>query len=126
MEGDTMSALALVLAAGMVLGDGPGRTSGEVEQGLDLRGRWEGTYIAGIGQGGLMSREGIFGLDDLTDEGGGKLSSGRGKNRRLGIYRQDDDNLIFCIREAGKGRPTSFVPSEDQTLYILNRVKPRK
>jgi hypothetical protein len=101
---------------------GPPR-SGLVQQGLDIRGRWEGTCI-GIEQGRVISLEGIFCLDDLIDEGGGSLSSRLGMNRGLGIYRQDGDYLIFC--ESGKGRPTSFVPSDDKTLYILHRVKPRK
>jgi hypothetical protein len=82
--------------------------------------------MQGIGQGRLIIREGIFCIDDLTDEGGGKLSSGRGKKPWLGIYWQDGDYLIFGTREADKGYPTSFVPSDGQTLYTLHRVKARK
>ena len=36
------SALAMVLMAAMVPGNGPEMVSGEVEQGLDLSGEWEG------------------------------------------------------------------------------------
>jgi hypothetical protein len=40
-----MSALAMILVAAMGLpGDGSEKVSGEMEQGLDLRGTWEGTY----------------------------------------------------------------------------------
>jgi hypothetical protein len=36
-----MSAFVLLLAAGVVPGDGPGEVSAETERGLDLRGEWE-------------------------------------------------------------------------------------
>jgi hypothetical protein len=35
-------ALAMILAAGMTVGNGPEKVSGEVKQKLDLRGEWEG------------------------------------------------------------------------------------
>ena len=41
---DTMSALAMILTAVMAVpGNGPEKASGEIRQGLDLSGEWEGT-----------------------------------------------------------------------------------
>jgi hypothetical protein len=42
-----MSALAMVLAAGMAIGDGSEKVSGEVERRLDLSGEWEGVGVKG-------------------------------------------------------------------------------
>jgi hypothetical protein len=99
------SALAIILAAGMAVGNGPEKVSGEREQWLDLRGEWEGTLMHGIGQGSILIREGIWCLNNMTDEGRGELRVGRGESRWLGIYRQDGDRLIICNREARQGRP---------------------
>jgi hypothetical protein len=135
-----MSAFVLVLAAGVV-SSGPEVVSGEVEQRLDLRGKWEGTWVTPSdvapykviieknqfrwfypdGDGGCV-------YWDASDEGTGRLritwhhASGLG-----GIYRQDGDRLLICFR-IGEGRPTDFRfgRNPDQCVLTLRRIKPGK
>jgi len=130
------SALAMILAAGMTVpGDVPKEVSGEIEQGLDLRGEWEGTLDNGrkaktmsVHLSGTRIR---FTNDDesvsydhrIVDEGKNKL---RFNDKLPGIYRQDGARLNICYRCDGKGRPTSFRGGDGQVLLSLHRVKPRK
>jgi hypothetical protein len=135
-----MSAFVLILAAGMVLGDGPERVSGEVEQGLDLSGRWAGILRTDYGvtreveirdedQEVLIRRDGSlehYGWFGAWDEGAGRLSMVWRGEFWLGIYKQEDDQLTICIRLGSEVRPTEFTPGDWQNVFILRRVKARK
>jgi hypothetical protein len=130
-----MSTLVLVMAAGMVLGDGPQRVSGEVEQGLDLRGEWEGTWYwpCGLNDPMQLSRGtmtlasgGRGSTSVIADEGGGRCRFSIIHRLMLGIYEQDPDRVIICFREGGEERPVSFERTAEQHLLILHRVKPGK
>jgi hypothetical protein len=119
------SAFAMVLVAAMAVpGIGPEKVSGEMDQGLDLRGEWEALW---------WNDEGIiswFCFDalcfDVVDEGRGKLRATMWQGRQLGIYQRQGDQLNICLRDAEDGRPTSFKGGDGQDLFILHRVKPRK
>jgi hypothetical protein len=130
------SVLVLMAAVTVVPASGPEIVSGETEQGLDLRGEWEGvlcdkwggfcpvrmTTEVLVGQYSSNSGAYIRILTDVRDEGGGKFSM---KGWR-GIYRQDGPHLSFCFRGDSLGHPTDFRGGNGQTLAILHRVKPRK
>jgi hypothetical protein len=133
------SALAMVLTAAMAVpGNGPEKVSGEVEQGLDLRGEWEGTWrnpgwpgeaddlIYLSGTKFSISVKGspfISFYHTIVDEGDNKLRFSEGL---AGIYRQDGGRITICLRAADKGRPTDFQAGNGQHLITLHRVKPRK
>jgi hypothetical protein len=133
-----MSTLVLMLAAMAVPGNGPEMVSAEMEQGLDLRGKWESICLAGdnllfwaevtAGDITLSTPDGTMtNIWKVTDEGKGRLSV---KYHRtppvVGIYSRTDGHLLICEADLGKERPTSFKVVNGQTLYILHRVKPRK
>jgi hypothetical protein len=139
------SALAIVLTAAMAVpGNGPERVSGEMEQGLDLRGEWEGIWwhgsdCAGVAEwsdGMIMGRFGdspcflflFLNWCFIKDEGDGRClyENFPGDRDRLGIYEQDADRLVICIGRTDKRRPSSFTTGDDRHLLILHRVKPRK
>jgi hypothetical protein len=129
-----MSTFVLVMAAGMVLGDGPERVSGEVGECL-LVGRWEGTishehgksHDAVVEDGYLaewwgMSSSGLF-TWEIHDEGRARVQLLLNGTFYSGIYRWDGDRISLCYRRVEKGRPTSFRAGDDQHLLILHRVK---
>jgi hypothetical protein len=140
-----MSALAMVLAAGMALGNGPEKVSGEMVQGLDLRGEWAGDWwldtdkrydVTKLGKslfGLRMKSNGVrtatwLNVPDIVDEGHGRLR-GRWDWRGVeihGIYQQDGRRLVICFVEINRSRPTSFLIEDGQCLLILRRVKPAK
>jgi hypothetical protein len=125
-----MSALAMILAAGMVMGGGPEKHSGEIaeSQRLDLRGEWEGTFLDGPDSGNARLADGYLELWDesgaielaqiqFIDEGRGKLRLTKGGDPvpLPGSYKQENDRIIICFRED---------PKEDQqVILILRRVK---
>jgi hypothetical protein len=130
-----MPALAMNLMVAMAApGNGPEMVSWEVEQGLDLRGRWEGVYCyegyapsdfwldaRDAGPRGGISTSPF----ELVDEGEGRLRL-TWADRYLGIYRQEGDQLMLCFGNVEEGRPTSFRTGNGQWLLILHRVKPRQ
>ena len=137
------SALAMVLTAAMAVpASGPEKVSAEMEQGLDLRGEWEGVWWNASHEAGQVewTRDGwITGkfsynrfqylhCDMIRDEGAGQFRYERfdGDREVFGIYRQDGDRLVLCIGRTGAGRPASFTPDDHRCLLILPRVKPRK
>jgi hypothetical protein len=142
MEGDTMLALAMVLATAMTVpGNGPEKVSGEMvreRQPLNLQGKWKATvYWRGPvikGEASVVEQQFRveFGKNNHVevrawrkpiDEGNGNLRMGR----NLGIYEQDGNRLRICISTLDdESRPTSFHADEKQCLLILHRVKPRK
>jgi hypothetical protein len=139
-----MSALAMILTAAMVVpGDGPKMESGEIEQGLDLSGEWEGLWIDDEGirrkaklslsecrlEGERLPGQPLGDIErtlvflGITDEGAGRICL---RDSYLGIYCRDGCDHLICFRDNRKGRPTSFRGGDDQNLLILHRVKPRK
>jgi hypothetical protein len=137
-----MSALAIILAAGMAIGDGPGKASEQVERRLDLSGEWEGEWKGGgidndpyrvrlrkgvmVVKGDNWDRPDKIKFSKVIDEGNGKVRFTLGIESCVGIYRQQADRLSICFCIATHDRPTSFRPKENQWLFILHRVKPRK
>jgi hypothetical protein len=131
-----MNALVLLLA-GMAVGNGPEGISAETEQGLDLRGEWEGTYQdkakralhAHLSDAKLRLWNENISVEiqfPIVDEGGGKFRYNRAARTMLGIYKQERDCVTFCFRLAFQTRPASFSPGNGQCLLILHRVKPGK
>jgi hypothetical protein len=136
------SALAMILAAGMTVpGIGPERVSGEIEQGLDLPGDWEGLWwldgrveiVRAVSDrevlGGVRMKLGadpgiFFFIYDLTDEGNGRLRGKWNLSGIHGIYQQDGEELVLCLGEITRSRPKSFRADDGQHLLILRRIKP--
>jgi hypothetical protein len=132
-ETDAMSsALAMILAAAMAVpGNGPEAVSGEMEQGLDLRGEWEGEWR--IAAGGVRQFELSNGRMSIPDilfqircQDGNRLRIQWDEDFYLGIYQRCDDRVLICLRDANYGLPTSFGLDERQIILILRRVKPRE
>jgi hypothetical protein len=136
-----MSTLVLVLAAGMTIpGDVPKEVSWEVEQGLDLRGQWEGVWYWPCGMNDNMTlcrgtltlgACGPLRTSNIVDEGGGLCRLSAHGWVMPGIYQQQSDRVIICFRrmysrEDKDKRPTSFQRTSEQHLLILHRVKPAK
>lgn len=133
------SAMAMVLMAAMAIpGNGPERASGEVKQGLDLRGRWEGLWVTDHWTYRVELNEMVMkpSADDvepchdieltkLIDEGQGQLSFRIGQYDVHGIYKWDGDCFLVCFSPPSCPRPTSFTDRQDD-LFILHRVKPGK
>ena len=139
-----MSVLAMILTAAMTVPmNGPEKVSGEIEQRLDLRGEWEGTWQdATTGKGGVKAKAEMLADDfycakepNLTffrgfaepyDEGAGKMRFELEAGDMLGIYQQDGDRVILCLGEVSGTRPDSFQVRKRRILLILHRVKPRR
>ena len=133
-----MSALAMILMAGIAVGDGPKKDRGEVEQRLDLSGEWKGTWVddagnvweteqqkrmlAGHFKGTLMWLQ----LSEIVDEGKGKFHMDWGAREYVGIYKQKGGVLIMSYRAKRHGYPSSFEGGDGSYLLILHRVKLRK
>jgi hypothetical protein len=130
-----MSALAMILTAAMVVpGDVPEKVSGEMEQGLDLSGEWEGTITYGGEAKDVVMLD--FTLIEfewsrvylsnwkVQDEGQGRFRLIEVFRPYIGIYEWRSDCLALCYAKADIGRPTSFQASDGQILLILHRVKP--
>lgn len=134
------SALAVVLTAAMAVpGNGPEMVSAEMEQGLDLRGEWEGwldngaglIYTANLKENRLVARRGVGSIQFprflVKEDGKGTIQVTLGSGRVIkGIFRYEGDGVLICIRPDGNGRPKSFQADDNQFLVILHRVKPRK
>ena len=141
-----MSTLVLILTAAMTVpASGPEMVSGEIEDRLDLSGEWEVTWMSAFDKTGKGKVEdgklraciagsgpmngGHFAFlsrTDFTDEGDGKLRVNWASGSACGIYQYRGDRLLICWRLPDKGRPAYFHAGEDQELFILHRVKPRK
>ncbi|HTU18289.1 MAG TPA: hypothetical protein VMG10_09550 [Gemmataceae bacterium] len=126
----------MILTAAMAIpGNGPEMVSGElIEQGLDLSGKWEGTWqgedsfifpLVRVAKTGVRFGEGPSFLDwEIRDEGQGKLSIRTICGTSFGIYEQDGDRLMICTDS--RKRPTTYRGGDGQSLLILHRVKSRK
>ena len=132
---------ALVLMAA-VTASGPEMVSGEVEQRLDLSGVWEGSWQE-YGRSPLVRVQrmevkngsvrlittAFRGLSrvEVINEGDCRVRLTWFATEYLGIYQQKGDRVVLCLRRVRRGGfPTSFVAGDDQELYTLHRVKPRK
>lgn len=132
------SALVMILTAAMAVpGNGPEMVSAEMEQVLDLRGKWEGEWEDMQCQRfKARIEDGLLDLDyeggdrrvmhiKITNKGQGRFCiTLRGVNF-LGVYRQDGNRMIFCLRDP-EDRPTYLWNGGAQARFILHRVKPRK
>ena len=127
-----MSALAMVLAAGVVMGDGSGKVSGEIERGLNLSGEWEGTYGAkGCEAVQVRLKGGVLTVErgnkrgppipiQFTDEGHGKFrfTLGGRPTWTPGRYTVGEGSVVLTFW-AGPKR-------DQQVVFALSRVKPAK
>lgn len=132
-----MSALAMILTAAMVVpGDGLEKVSGEMVQGLDLSGKWEGVWMEnpngetapfGYKDGSIYFSARTHFPAKIVDDGKGRLHFTQGWEGYIGIYQQDRSRLTICYCDKRYGRPTSFrIGDGKHQLIILHRVKPRK
>jgi hypothetical protein len=139
LKGKGMSAFVLLLAAGLAPGDSPEAAAGEVEQRLNLRGRWAGAWYGDGGPLKVRMDDGnltVFTSNGLpcfggplrmTDEGVGRCCCVVADRVSLpGIYRQEGDRLLICFRWPRASRPASFWGGDSQVLLILRRVPPKK
>lgn len=133
-------AMLMLLVAGMVMGSGPEKASGEMVQTLDLRGEWEGSWqhaqdfkmraasgsvtsaaareLVAEMPGGVI----VLPINAIADQKNGRLHIAAGKGF-LGIYEQNGDRLSICFRPARNGYPISFRGGNGQHLLILRRVQ---
>lgn len=136
-----MSALAIILTVAMVVSaDGQEKVSEAVIESrpLELHGKWKGVWHCFRGPNvttAMNYNEPIdpvqhrIRADWIVDEGNGRCKftdPGRPGPPSLGIYRQEKNKLIICIRRPGDGRPTEFTREDFQDIVILHRVKSRK
>jgi hypothetical protein len=60
---------------------------------------------------------------EITSEGKGKIKLRWFSTTYLGIYKDEGDRLMLCLRRASRGGyPTSFTAGDRQELYVLRRV----
>ncbi len=139
-----MSALAMILAAGMTVGSGPEQVSGETEQRLDVRGKWEGYHFLLFGESServqLQGEElkvalpdGLYATHEIefTDKGRGSVHiilavGGVVTCRFRGVYRYEGDRLIICYGKPGIPENPSIWADIGQHFLVFRRVKPRK
>jgi hypothetical protein len=133
-EDDRMSALVVVLAAGMATGDSPDKGSTAVAwSGLSLDGRWEGTSRTAKATFRVEVDKGMITWTcefpcrwAPRDEGDGRFSLVLADRRTYPcIYKWDGDRLVFCIGKPGR-RPKEFTTENGQELVTLHRVKPEE
>ena len=138
-----MSALAMILMAGMTVGDVPGKMAGEIqEQRLDLSGEWEGTWLDFASElfnwqdrvkikDGILTRTTSWGLSVsdpcpiFTVTGKGTFRMRTDDSVSDGIYKIEKGELVLYF-EAKNKCPSSFKLKPDSLLITLHRVKPRK
>jgi hypothetical protein len=136
-EGKAMSALAMILMAAMVVpGDVPEKVSGEVSSvEKALLGEWKGTWEVNgkVLEVQMEIEKGWVGYlsigvcarsrTEITDVGSGKFKLRWFSTTYLGIYKQEEDKVVLCLRRASRGGyPTSFRAEDRQELYILHRI----
>jgi hypothetical protein len=138
------SALAMVLTAAMAVpGSGPEQVSAEMEQGLDLRGKWEGylfqsarkpcrVWLQGTELRELLKDgEYVTHKIEFTDAGQGAVNitlavRGIETISYRGVYKHEDARLLIRFSQSGVPGRTSFQAGTRQCLLFLCRVKPRK
>ena len=138
-----MSTLVLMLTAAMAVpGDVPKEVSEEIEERLDLSGKWEGnvSHQEGFSVGAWLEGSRLVEWDFLgngpriavsfqvsnSGDVPGRFRPILNGERYVGIYKRSSDTVILCYRLAGRGYPTSFRAGDGQHLLTLRRVKPRK
>lgn len=121
-----MSALAMILTAAMVVpGDGSEKVPMEMVQGFDMSGEWKAWWRDDKWGVGIETAPHKL-LSNTVFEGGNKLRMTYRGGCHLGIYKQEHNRIVICLRELGCGRPTDFRVKLDEELLILHRVKFRK
>jgi hypothetical protein len=125
-----MSALAMVLAAGMAIGDGTEKVSVETEQRLDLRGEWEGMGVEGWEEAFIRLKEGVLTLEmggkkgtyqvRFADDGHGKfrMSMTDMPPRMPGRYEMGEGSVVLTFWVGAK--------RDRKVVIALKRVKPSK
>jgi hypothetical protein len=123
-----VSAVVLLLAAGLAPGDGPGAVSAEVAEGFEFPGEWECVQFNGsvFTYSGTAAGSTYIQTFGLTPEGAGKLRLCPRGRALLGIYQWKGDSFIACFRAPDCGRPTTFDAGDGQRLLILRRIPPGK
>jgi hypothetical protein len=132
-----MSALVLILAAGVMAGGGPEKESGKAGQELELRGEWEGTIAWCESVWAAHYADGKWTVTRLE----GDISVVHATLRKVGLGRlmvktdefmpaiykwEGEDRISICLSVKGDAPPSSFEASKKQQLVILRRVKPAK
>jgi hypothetical protein len=134
--------LAVVLAAGLSVGNGPERVSTEVVECLHLRGVWEGTWQIGLRQGKVIGtyeirlEPGSFSVllpgqvvkeqhrfACIDEEKGRCRLVFDGTGIMLGIYRREVNHWVISVDPSGNGRPATLRAGKGQALLVLRRVK---
>jgi hypothetical protein len=124
------SALARILAAGMVIGDGPEKVSREVERGLDLRGEWEGMGVNGWEEAtvrlkgdvltlGIGGQKGTYHIQ-FADDGHGKfrMSMTDMPPQIQGRYEMGEGSVVLTFWVGLK--------RDKEVVITLERINPRK
>jgi hypothetical protein len=134
-----MTYLMMALVAGMaVSSDGQERISTETKQHLCLTGEWDATIVGRSVEPRRISI-GFFlvewhgktvasrGDHHWLDEGRGRLRLvfPNGQNLSLGIYKQEIGQLVICVDESNKHRPTR-VHTDEGYILILKPINPSK
>jgi hypothetical protein len=150
LEDGSMSALLMVLVAGMTVGNNPERISTRssssfpfLQEDLSLLGEWE-TKVR-FRRGDVEEvREGVAYRFTPTDRNGQRvweeggniiwIDEGKGRFRIFdetfncthcrGIYKWEGASLIVCLRSAREPRPTRFEVDKKTGIIILTRPKP--
>jgi hypothetical protein len=128
-----MSTLVLALASGMAVGTGTEAISAEMDQPLDVRAKWEGSYDFGDRKCAVILADGLLGVErggrsvasvpfQLEDEGHGKVRAWANGKCFLGVYKHEKGCLFICLGGPRNGRPTSFLVDECQSLFTLRRA----
>jgi hypothetical protein len=105
-----VSAVVLLLAAGLAPGDGPGAVSAEVAEGFEFPGEWECVQFNGsvFTYRGTAAGSTYLQTFGLTPEGAGKPHLSRAGRPLPGIYQWKGNSFIVCFRSPRCGLPTTF------------------
>jgi hypothetical protein len=123
----------MVLAAAMTVpGSGPEKVSWEMEQGLDLRGRWEGTWETREWQrkvvfsgGKLKMYSNVETESDcvFTDAGSAAVVMELDGLTYRGTYRIEGDKIVFRVRFTPR---RTVLAKSRRIILTLHRVKSGK
>jgi hypothetical protein len=123
-----------------ILEDEPEKAPGEMRQGLDFCGKWEGTWRDNDGKVWRVKLDNfkLIGCSGKSEqhvnhfrplancEGMGRFTIRWANDLRRGIFEHRGEWVIICFYESEKGPPTTLQGGSGRHLFILRRVKPRK